>query len=283
MLPTLVTPFGADHLRDSVAAFLPREAPPSVPFDAAEALAAGWLELWYQPKIHARTLSLCDAEALVRLRHPTWGVVAPAHFLPDPEDPHFRAVSEFVIGRAVEDWHYFASQHLPIGLAINLPIAFLRSEDSLRSLCLQMPDHPAFEGMIIEVNAADVVRNLDFAKEAARRLQSHNMAISIDDVGAEWPALVGQRSFPFVEIKVDRAFVSGCSTDRLKRTVCRQILDLADGYGARTVAEGVETRSDYMTVLELGFDLVQGFLFAKPMPAKKFARTMLGRPVALPG
>jgi CheY-like chemotaxis protein len=138
MLPTLATPFGADQLRESVAAFLPSAAPPSVPFDAVEALAAGWLELWYQPKIHARTLSLCDAEALVRLRHPTWGVVAPACFMPDPEDPNFRAVSEFVIDRAIEDWHNFASHHVPVGLAINLPIAFLRCEDSLRRLWLQM-------------------------------------------------------------------------------------------------------------------------------------------------
>jgi len=68
----------------------------------------------------------------------------------------------------------------------------------------------------------------------------------------------------------------------LKRVVCRQILDLADGYGTRTVAEGVETRADFIAVSEMGFDLVQGFLFAKPMAAKSFARTMLGRPVTIP-
>jgi EAL domain-containing protein (putative c-di-GMP-specific phosphodiesterase class I) len=66
----------------------------------------------------------------------------------------------------------------------------------------------------------------------------------------------------------------------LKRTVCRQILDLADGYGARTLAEGVETKADFIAVREMGFDLVQGFLFAKPMTAKKFARTMLARDYA---
>ena len=60
--------------------------------------------------------------------------------------------------------------------------------------------------------------------------------------------------------------------------MCRQVLDLADGYGARTVAESVESRADFIAVSEMGFDLVQGFLFAKPMAAKKFARTMLGAP-----
>ena len=89
-------------------------------------------------------------------------------------------------------------------------------------------------------------------------------------------------SFPFVELKVDRKFIAGCADDRLKRAVCRQILDLADGYGARTVAEGVETRPDFVAVRDMGFDLVQGFLFAKPATAKKFARTMLGNAVTMP-
>ena len=96
-LPTLSTPFSSQMLRESVAALLPPEPAPQPTVDVAEALKAGWLELWYQPKIDARSLTPCGAEALVRLRHPSWGVVAPAAFLPDRNDPHFRALSKFVI------------------------------------------------------------------------------------------------------------------------------------------------------------------------------------------
>jgi len=64
--------------------------------------------------------------------------------------------------------------------------------------------------------------------------------------------------------------------------VCRQILDLADIVGARTLAEGVETRADFEYVREMGFEMVQGSLFAKPMPARKFARAVLSRPLAMP-
>src|SRR5262245_8266159 len=67
MLPTLVTPFSTEHLRDSLALFLPIEAPPTPPVSAVEAVRAGWLELWYQPKITARTLTLRDAEGLIRI------------------------------------------------------------------------------------------------------------------------------------------------------------------------------------------------------------------------
>jgi EAL domain-containing protein (putative c-di-GMP-specific phosphodiesterase class I) len=143
-----------------------------------------------------------------------------------------------------------------------------------------LPDHPAFEGLIVEINGTEVVRGLEQVTVLARQLRFHNIGIAIDDLGAEWPLLVGLHDFPFVEIKVDRKFVTGCADDTLKQTVCRQILDLADGYGARTVAEGVETKADFIAVREMGFDQVQGFLFAKPMTAKKFARTMLARDYA---
>jgi EAL domain-containing protein (putative c-di-GMP-specific phosphodiesterase class I) len=282
MLPPLATPFGSEGLRASVAAFLPVEAPLSPAVDAAEAMRAGWLELWYQPKIGTRSLALQEAEGLIRIRHPTWGVIPPAYFIASDGDPHLQGLSEFVISQAIDDWRYFFSQHGPIELAVNLPIAFLQDEEAVENLCRQMPDHPGFEGMIIEINGCEVVRDLELLKDVAKRLRFHNIAISIDDLGAEWPSLVGLDSFPFVELKVDRKFISGCADDRLKRAVCRQILDLADSYGARTVAEGVETRADFVAVRDMGFDLVQGYLFAKPAAAKKFARTMLGQPVTVP-
>ena len=72
-------------------------------------------------------------------------------------------------------------------------------------------------------------------KDVARRLRYHNIAISIDDVGAEWPSFLGLRDFPFVELRVDRQFVAGCGDDRSKQTTCRRIIELADGMGARTV------------------------------------------------
>lgn len=281
MLPTLTTPFDSGGLRNRVATLLPIEAPPSPVIDAAEALSAGWLELWYQPKFNTQTLQLCGAEALIRVRHPTWGVILPAYFLPDKDDPYLSILSDFVIGRAVDDWRNFI-QHRNIELAINLPITFFQDPKSVASLSRQMPDHPAFEGLIIEIDAADVIRNLDLAKAVARQLRFSNIAISIDALGSEWPSLVGLHDFPFVEIKIDRQFIAGCADDRLKQTVCRQILDLADGFGVRTVAEGVETRADFFTVREMGFDLVQGFLFAKPMTAQKFALTTLRHPVTMP-
>src|SRR5258708_33416676 len=86
-LPPLTTPFAAGTLRKRVTMLLPEEPAPSPAVHVEEALHAGWLELWYQPKIDARTLVRCGAEALGRVRHPTWGVSPPGNFTPDDDDP----------------------------------------------------------------------------------------------------------------------------------------------------------------------------------------------------
>ena len=275
MLPVLATPFDNVRLQNSVGSLIPVETPPDPIIDAAEALNAGWLELWYQPKFNTRTLRLDGAEALIRVRHPAWGVVRPAYFLPGKHDPYLRDLSEFVIARVVDDWRKFVTHHSAIELSINLPICVFQDPNSIIAVCRQMPDHPAFGGLIIEIDAADIIDNLDLAKAAARQLRFGNVGISVDNLGSEWPSLIGVDEFPFVEIKVDRQFVAGCASDRLKQTVCRRILDLAGDFGARTVAAGVETRADYVAMREMEFEQVQGFLFAKPMPAKKFTLTTL--------
>lgn len=272
LLPPLLMPFTRERLRDSVAILLP-EGSSGPLVDMQEAVRSGWLELWYQPKIDARAIVMRGAEALLRIRHPAWGIVPPAYVVADDGDPRFAPLSESVINRAVEDWYYFFAQRGPIETAINLPIAFLQDRDAINRLCQQLPDSAAFEGLIVEVNGTEIVRNLSLAKEVASQLRLHKIAISIDDLGAEWLSLTGLCDFPFVELKVDRKFVTGCAEDRLKQSICRRILDLADGYGARTVAEGVESWADFLAVREMGFDLVQGFLFAKPMSAQKFAQT----------
>jgi len=279
MLPPLTTPFAAGTLRERIAMLLPEEPAPSPAVYVEEALHAGWLELWYQQKIDARTLVRRGAEALVRIRHPTWGVVSPAYFIPEDGDPHFQRLSEFVIDRAAEDWRYLLKQQSPTDISINLPVCFLRNRQAVRCLGERLPRHPAFGGLLIEINGADVIHNLDLLIDVTKEVRLHNIAVSIDDLGADWPALMGLDTFPFAELKVDRQFINGCANDRLKRTVCRRIIELARGYGARVVAEGVETRADFAAANEMGFDLVQGYLFGKPMGLKKFARSALTDPV----
>lgn len=274
LLAPLATPFDAAGLCRAVASLLRVEVRPQPAIDAAEALSAGWLELWYQPKFDVRTLQPCGAEALIRVRHPSWGVILPACFMPERDDPHLTMLSNFVIERAIQDWRNFIAMYRGVEIAINLPFAFFQDPAAVENLRRRLPDHPAFDSLIVEIDAADLLRDPDLAKAVARQLRFHNVSISIDDLGPEWPSLLEFGDFPFVEIKVDRQFIAGCADDLQRRKECRSILELADGFGARTVAEGVETRADFFAVRDMDFDVVQGFLLAKPMTVQKFAPTL---------
>jgi EAL domain-containing protein (putative c-di-GMP-specific phosphodiesterase class I) len=240
----------------------------------AKALGAGWLELWYQPKIGSQTLDLRGAEALIRMRHLQLGIVQPAGFMPRMGERLLPALSQFVIAQELADWRYFLAEHRPLDLSINLPISFLDDLTSFAYLCRQLPDHPAFEGLILEVDGSEIIRDLSAVRDFAKQARLRKVAISVDRLGDEWTARLQLRDFPFVEIKVEPELVVGCAHDRAKRALCRHIVGAANQFGARTVAVGVENYADFLTARELGFDLIQGFLFAKPMGVQTFVRTI---------
>jgi EAL domain-containing protein (putative c-di-GMP-specific phosphodiesterase class I) len=104
-----------------------------------------------------------------------------------------------------------------------------------------------------------------------------NIGISVNDIDAKGASLAGRRDLPVVEMKVDRKFVRGCADDRIKQAHCAEIVAIARDSGAKSVAEGVETQSDFLVVRDLGFDLMQGHMFARPMTSGKFERAMLAR------
>jgi len=165
------------------------------------------------------------------MRHPNWGLVTPAYFIPEDEDPDLLQLSDFVIDRAIEDWRYLVGspkydRHLyqPAGL-------LLKNRRAVRNFCQRMPSHPAFGGLLIEIDSAEVIQNMDVLIDVAKEIRLKNIAVSIDNLGTDWPALMGLENFPFAELKVDRQFVTGCANDRLKRTVCRRIIELAREYG----------------------------------------------------
>jgi EAL domain-containing protein (putative c-di-GMP-specific phosphodiesterase class I) len=281
MRPVLGTPFRKAELTQRIADLLPTAPLPPLPVDFIEAFGNNWLELWYQPKIDPRALTLCGAEALIRLRHPTWGVVPPAQFLPERGDPHFRVLSDFVVLKATADWMRFATDHVPIEIAINLPAAVLADPDFVRRIRRQLPHHPAFDRLVVEIDASELIGDVVPVREIARELSSCGVGISIANLGTECASLTGLEDFPVIELKVARQVINGCAQDRLKRALCGTILDIAPRIGARTVAEGVETRADLTVAREIGFDLVQGGMFGKPMEARKFGRT-LRRPLVMP-
>ena len=281
MLPPLGTPYRDGDLRENLSLFLPIPESPSLPVDVEEAMRNGWLEMWYQPKINLREMLPCGVEALIRMRHPTWGIVPPAEFIPQHDDPNLRRLSEFVVKQVMADWSFFSTGRPPLDMTIHLPAGLLEDSTFIERMCLQLPDDAARAKLFVEISSIDVRRDHGLVRAAAKQLESHNVGISVGDVMGE-ASWVDIADFPIAELQVDGDFINGCADDRAKRMACEMVVDIAKKLKVRTLAKNLERAADCRLVCQMGFDAGQGFLFAKPMEVHRFARTMLRRHIAAP-
>ena len=278
MVEGLHKPFRLEQLRERLRA-VRRDVPARFDASLAVGLRNNWLELWYQPKIELKSRLVCGAEALIRLRHPTHGVVAPANFLPPPGDPLYRPLTEFIVAQSLRDWTHFAAHKMTSRLAINVPASVLQRPDFVAHLRRHLPDDPRFPGLVVEITEDEAISDPDLAREVAVQLKLYNVHVSIDDFGSGYSSLARLKELPFAEVKLDRSFVSGCATDKAKRAMCEAVVDLARRFNITSVAEGVETAEDLQVLEEIGYDVAQGFLFARPMIASDFVDLITSRAV----
>jgi EAL domain-containing protein (putative c-di-GMP-specific phosphodiesterase class I)/FixJ family two-component response regulator len=276
MLPSLSKPFRARDLKSRLAE-APRmvekaaaHPPQHLSFDLEEALRADWLELWYQPKINLQSSLVGGAEALLRARHPEHGVLHPSQILPAPGDPLYLPLSKFVIQKAMTDWTRFAEAGFPIRLSVNVPVSVITTPGFVKFLRAQLPADPRFPGLIIEVTEDEVVNDPELIHEISTQLKLYNVWISIDDFGQAHSSFSRLIELPCVELKLDRGYVSGCSPDPLKHALCQTVVDLAHRVGSHVCAEGVEQPEDLRSIIEMGCDTVQGYIFSKPMAPAAF-------------
>ncbi|MDB5600694.1 MAG: Diguanylate cyclase [Xanthobacteraceae bacterium] len=247
-----------------------------------QVLENNWFELFYQPKIDLKTMRLSSAEALVRARHPTRGLLAPYLFLPDATDAELLVLTERVILTALRDWEDFAASGVPhLKLAVNVPANAFVELPIAQMVREERPSASNWPGMVMEVTEDQVMRDLHIANEVATELKSQNCSLAIDDFGAGYSSLARLRQLPFSELKIDRAYVTDCHTDKTNAGVLETIVEMAHRFGLKTVAEGIETTHESHKLQGLGCHVGQGYLFAKPM-AKEQLITMMGRRMAGP-
>jgi EAL domain-containing protein (putative c-di-GMP-specific phosphodiesterase class I) len=246
--------------------------------DLAEALRENWVEVWYQPKVCLRSLSVSGAEALARVRHPRQGLVQPIDFLPPASDPLYKPLTAFVMRHAMSDWAVFAQRGFSLKLAVNVPASVLNAPGFVDVLRRMIPSNARFPGVVLEITEDEIIRDPEWLREIATQVRLYNAAISIDDFGSAYASLSRLKDLPFSELKLDRSFVAGCADDPLKRSLCQTVVDLGHRFGASVCAEGVEEEGDLRSLMSQSFDTVQGYFFAKPMPAADFMAFMAQTP-----
>jgi EAL domain-containing protein (putative c-di-GMP-specific phosphodiesterase class I)/ActR/RegA family two-component response regulator len=251
---------------------------PAPRVDLDEALREKWVEVWYQPKVCLKSLSVSGAEALVRVRHPALGLIQPIDFLPPASDPLYKPLTAFVMARAMSDWHVFAQRGFPLKLAVNIPASVLNAPGFVDVLRRMIPSEEGFPGVVLEITEDEIIRDPEWLREIATQVRLYNAAISIDDFGSAYASLSRLKDLPFSELKLDRSFVAGCADDPLKRSLCQTVVDLGHRFGASVCAEGVEEESDLRSLMSQSFDTVQGYFFARPMSATDFVAFMAQTP-----
>jgi diguanylate cyclase (GGDEF)-like protein len=237
--------------------------------DLRQAIEQRQLELFYQPKIHAPSGQITGAEALLRWRHPTRGMVSPGVFIPIAEKfGLIGALGNWVIDESCRQARAWRDQGLRMRVSINLSMQQLRQDDLVSRVASALkryrvdPEHITCE--ITETAAMDDAAGTRVVLEALAKVGVH---ISIDDFGAGYSSLAYLRQLPAKELKIDQSFVADLETSADARAIVEAVVKLGKTLRLKVVAEGVETEAQQKILAELGCDELQGYLFAKPMSA----------------
>jgi EAL domain-containing protein (putative c-di-GMP-specific phosphodiesterase class I) len=246
-----------------------------------DVLNRNWFELWYQPKIELKSMRLYGVEALVRARHPQRGVLPPGVFLPGAGEADMLALTERVIVTALKDWTDFAASGVALKIAVNVPVSALVKLPISTMVREQRPSAENWPGLILEVTEDEIIRDLKLANDAAAELKASHCSLALDDFGAGYSSIARLKQLPFSELKIDRAYVVNCHTDRVNAGLCEVFVELAKRFGLKTVAEGIESTHESHRLQALGCDVGQGYLYAKPMSKGQLigvTRRQLGTP-----
>jgi len=238
----------------------------------AQAVGRGQLELHYQPIVDLCSDQIVGAEALLRWRHPTLGLLPPGQFLPVVESSGLMPeIGAWVLGaacRQMRDW--LPLQWRPFRLAVNVSASQVGPDfDKWVKGVLADAQLPA---EYLEIELTESVAFGDPALFSTfDTLRAIGVRFAADDFGTGYSCLQHLKCCPITTLKIDQSFVAGLADDAHDRTIVRAVIQLAHGLGMEVVAEGVETAVSLDLLRQAGCDAGQGFLFAKPMPAAAFA------------
>lgn len=238
--------------------------------DLRRAIAKGQLELFYQPKIDARSLQITAAEALLRWRHPTRGLVSPAEFIPLAERHGLiGAIGDWVIEDACRQAGVWRRAGLRMRVAINLSAYQMRQDDLVDRLLNALSAHDLKAGRFtVEITESLALENTKVTQRTFERLRDAGLHVAIDDFGAGQTSIAHLRDLPASELKLDISLVCDLEKSPEARTIAEAMINLAHALNRRVVAEGVETEAQRDLLQLMGCDELQGFLFARPMSAK---------------
>jgi diguanylate cyclase (GGDEF)-like protein/PAS domain S-box-containing protein len=234
------------------------------------AIEKGGIALHYQPQIDLRTGGVSSVEALVRWNHPMYGNVSPVEFVTLAEATDLiHPLTYWTIRTALADLAEWSKQGIELRVAINVSARVLQDvEFPVRLKHLLQATAIRAEQIELEITESAMLVDPERAKHIVRELHGLGVLISIDDYGTGFSSLGYLRDLRVHALKLDRSFVVDLETRAQNRVIVESTAQMAHALGLHVVAEGVETKwvQDYLR--SIGYDLAQGYLFARPMTAE---------------
>lgn len=249
-------------------------------------LAHNEIHLNYQPQVN-KDKKIVGCEVLVRWNNTTLGNVSPTTFIPVAEKTGLIVeIGNYVIEKAFEtlrDWDEKGILLEQFSINISIRQFFYHSFSSdVLNLCKQYLNEQQRRKVIIELTESSMAEELEQLIDIMTELRTCGLSFSIDDFGTGYSSLGYLQKVPLDEIKIDRTFTGQLSIDENSQAMVKTIMHLAKVFNLKVVAEGVETEEQENFLLENQCDLLQGYLFSKPVAKDEFEKLYLKQVEVLP-
>ena len=232
------------------------------------ALENGSIFLAHQPKLALRTRRITSVETLVRWRHPTRGMIAPDLFVPMAEETgQIRALTDWVLRKTIEDQAWLGARGHALSMSINISGRLLSDDAFAKSAieCVRTSSGP----ICFEITETAVIDNPELALRHIEMFANHGVSIAIDDYGSGLSSLAYLRQLPAHELKIDKLFIENLTRGQKDALLVRSTIELAHGLGLAVTAEGVEQPAALALLAQMGCDMAQGYVIARPTPAEQ--------------
>jgi EAL domain-containing protein (putative c-di-GMP-specific phosphodiesterase class I) len=241
--------------------------------DLRRAVEEHELVVHYQPKVVrcASDWQVRGAEALVRWRHPTLGLLYPGEFLSLAEQSGLIvAITDFVMTDAIRQIGHWRQRGLDLAVAVNLSprlVQDLEFPDRLNRIFREFDAKP--EQLTLEVTEAASLDDPELVMDIFTRLRVKGVGLALDDFGTGMSSLTQLYKMPFNEVKIDGSLIADVGTSKAAATVVRAIVELGHNLSLSVCAEGIETAAQFEFLDRAGCDALQGEFIAAAMPASE--------------
>ncbi len=237
--------------------------------DLRHAIARGQITLHYQPKVDGSSGSIIGVEALLRWVHPERGMISPDTFIALAERfGIILALGNWVIEEACRQLAQWRALGLHMRVAINLSVHQLRETGLAQRIATALQNHGVdADQLLCEITESIAMEDTLATQRTFEELRDIGVYLSIDDFGTGYSSLNYLRQLPAQQLKIDRSFIRDLETEEDARAVVQAVVGLAHALGLRVVAEGVETAGQRDILLNMRCDELQGYFYARPMPA----------------